>query len=206
MMDVDEPPFIDLSVREILTEMKDKSEVMVDLAYAALMFDSEDIAQKVSELEAEMDNLNYAIKIKTLLAARTRDDAIQLSGLLQIAAAAESISNAAGDLVKLQSVDIERRPFLSFMLRESEEKIRMTTLSEKADMVNRTIGQLGVEAETGMRIIAIKRRQRWIYDPEPDTKLKARDTLIVRGTKDGYERLAEFTNGRQHWPEYPEAV
>lgn len=202
MVDVDGPPFIDLSVREILTEMKDISEVMVDLAYAALMFDSEDIAQKVSELEAEMDNLNYAIKIKTLLAARTREDAIQLSGLLQIAAAAEAISNAAGDLVKLQDVDIERRPFLSFMLRESEEKIRMGTLSEKSDMVNRTIGELGVEAETGMRIIAIKRRQRWIYDPEPETKLKARDTLIVRGTKDGYERLAEFISGREHWPEY----
>ncbi len=206
MMDVDEPPFLDLSVREILTEMKDLSEVMVDLAYAALMFDSEDIAQKVSELEAEMDNLNYAIKIKTLLAARTREDAIQLSGLLQIAAAAESISNAAGDLVKLQDVDIERRPFLSFMLRESEEKIRMGTLSEKSDMVNRTIGDLGVEAETGMRVIAIKRRQRWIYDPEPETKLKARDTLIVRGTKDGYERLADFISGRKLWPVYEEEV
>ncbi len=203
-MEGEVPEFLDLSVREILTEMKDISEVMVDLAYASLMFDSEDIAQKVSELEAEMDNLNYAIKIKTLMAARTREDAIQLSGMLQVAAAAESISNAAGDLVKLQSVDIERRPFLSFMLRESEEKIRMITVSEKSDMSNRTIGDLGVEAETGMRIIAIKRRQRWIYDPEPETKLKARDTLIVRGTKDGYERLAEFSSGRSHWPEHEE--
>ncbi len=204
MMEGEAPEFLDLSVREILTEMKDISEVIVDLAYAALMFDSEDIAQKVSELESEMDNLNYAIKIKTLMAARTREDAIQLSGMLQVAAAAESISNAAGDLVKLQSVDIERRPFLSFMLRESEEKIRMITVSEKSDMINRTIGDLGVEAETGMRVIAIKRRQRWIYDPEPETKLKARDTLIVRGTKDGYERLAEFSSGRSPWPEYEE--
>lgn len=203
-MEGEAPEFLDLSVREILTEMKDISEVIVDLAYAALMFDSEDIAQKVSELESEMDNLNYAIKIKTLMAARTREDAIQLSGMLQVAAAAESISNAAGDLVKLQSVDIERRPFLSFMLRESEEKIRMITVSEKSDMINRTIGDLGVEAETGMRVIAIKRRQRWIYDPEPETKLKARDTLIVRGTKDGYERLAEFSSGRSPWPEYEE--
>lgn len=32
MKDADEIPFIDLSVREILTEMKDTSEVMVDLA------------------------------------------------------------------------------------------------------------------------------------------------------------------------------
>jgi uncharacterized protein with PhoU and TrkA domain len=200
LKDADEIPFIDLSVREILTEMKDTSEVMVDLAYAALMFDSEDIAHEVSELEEKMDNLNYAIKIKELLAARTREDAIQLSGLLQVAAAAEAISNAAGDLVKLQSVDIERRPFLSFMLRESEETIRMTTLSENSDMVNHTIDELAVEAETGMRIIAIRRRQRWIYDPEPETKLKARDTLIVRGTKDGYERLTEFTSGRKPWP------
>lgn len=194
---------ISRSVRELLTEMKDTSEVIVDLAYAAVMFDSEEIGREVRKLEEEMDTLKYGIRIKTMLAARNKNDAVQLSGLLQVASAAEAISNAAGDIVKLLEVDIEKRPFLSFVLRNAEEKIRMLRLSDKSDMVNRMIQDLSVESETGMRIIAIKRGRRWIYDPEGTTDLKGGDILIVRGTEDGCRLLRQFATGEINWPEYP---
>ena len=41
------------TLREMLAEAKDTSEVMVDLAYAALFFDDADMADEVDELEAE---------------------------------------------------------------------------------------------------------------------------------------------------------
>ncbi len=189
------------TVRELLTEMKDISEVIVDLAYASLMFDSQNIAREVHNLEKEMDTLNYEIRIKAMLASRTLDDAIQLSGLLQVASAAEAISNAAGDIVDLLDVDIEDRPFLPFVLRDAEERIRMLTLSEDSGMIQSTIGDLSVESETGMRIIAIRRGKQWIYDPEPDVKLKANDIFIIRGTEDGFQTLKNFTTGREDWPE-----
>jgi len=85
------------TVRELLTEMKDISEVIVDLAYASLMFDSREIREEVKHLESNMDTMNYEIRIKAMLASRTPEDAIQLSGLLQVASAAEAISNAAGE-------------------------------------------------------------------------------------------------------------
>ena len=194
------------TVRELLTEMKDISEVIVDLAYASLMFDSKEIGEEVKHLESTMDTLNYEIRIKAMLASRTPEDAIQLSGLLQVASAAESISNAAGDIVDLLETDIEKRPYLSFMLRDAEEKIRILILSEKSDMVSKTILDLSVESETGMRIIAIKRGKRWIYDPEGDTKLKGGDLLIVRGTGDGHETLRRYTSAKDSWPTYPEEV
>jgi uncharacterized protein with PhoU and TrkA domain len=61
-----------------------------------------------------------------------------------------------------------------------------------------------VETETGMRIIAIKRGIRWIYDPEENERLKEGDVLVVRGTEDGFERLRRFTTGAEKWPVYPE--
>ncbi|MFP4170016.1 MAG: potassium channel family protein [Methanomassiliicoccales archaeon] len=189
------------TVRELLTEMKDISEVIVDLAYASLLFDSHEIGEEVAHLERQMDTLNYEIRTKAMLASRTPEDAIQLSGLLQVAAASEAISNAAGDIVKLLEVDIEKRPFLSFVLRDAEEKIRLLTLHEDSDMASRTIEELGVESETGMRIIAIKRGKRWIYDPDEDIKLKGGDMLIVRGTEDGYITLQEYAHARAPWPE-----
>jgi len=194
------------TVRELLTEMKDISEVIVDLAYASLMFDSREIREEVKHLESNMDTMNYEIRIKAMLASRTPEDAIQLSGLLQVASAAEAISNAAGDIVDLLETDIEKRPFLTFVLRDAEEKIRMLALSERSDMVNRTIDALSVESETGMRVIAIKRGKRWIYDPDTDIKLKGGDLLIVRGTEDGFETLRSYTSAKEAWPIHSQEV
>jgi uncharacterized protein with PhoU and TrkA domain len=191
------------TVREILTEMKDTSEVVVDLAYAALVFDSQEMADEVQHLERRMDTLLYNIRIKAMLSARTKRDAEQLAGLLQVASSAEAISNAAGDIVNLLKFDSDKRPFLPIVLKEAEEKIKSLTLAEKSDMANRSIKELGVESETGMRIIALKRGKRWMYDPEPNNKLKAGDLLIVRGTDNGFEGLRSFASGDRKWPQYP---
>ncbi len=152
-----------LTVRELLTEMKDISEVVVDLAYAALLFDSQEIGAEVRHLGSRMDTLNHEIKIRMMLASRTKEDAVQLSGLLQVAEGAASISKAAGDIVELLELNPKTTPIISLVLKEAEEKIRLLTLSDQSDMKGRTLEDLSVESETGMRIIAIKRGIRWIY-------------------------------------------
>jgi uncharacterized protein with PhoU and TrkA domain len=191
------------TVREMLTEMKDTSEVIVDLAYAALVFDSQEMAEEVQHLERRMDTLLYNIRIKAMLSARTKRDAEQLAGLLQVASSAEVISNAAGDNVNLLRHDSDKRPFLPIVLKEAEERIKSLTLAERSDMVNRTIEEMGVESETGMRIIALKRGKRWIYGPEANNRLKAGDLIIVRGTENGFEVLRSYASGERHWPQYP---
>ena len=190
---------IDMSVQELLTEMKDISEVIVDLAYASLVYNSKEMGQRVNELEDEMEELKYAIRVKTLLAARTLEDAKQLSGILQIASAADRISHAAGDLVDLLEVPADKRPFITNLINESDEKIRMIRISPASEMAGYTIGKLGVEANTGMKIIALKNRYGWTYDPDDDVKLRAGDDMIVRGTEDGGNRLAQFASGKLPW-------
>lgn len=190
---------IDMSVQEILTEMKDISEVIVDLAYASLVYNSKEMGQRVNELEDEMDELKYAIRVKALMAARTLEDAKQLSGILQIASAADRISHAAGDIVDLLEVPADKRPFITNLINESDEKIRMIRISPSSEMAGYTIGKLGVEANTGMKIIALKNRYGWTYDPDDDVKLRAGDDMIVRGTEDGGNRLAQFASGKLPW-------
>src|SRR5665648_909413 len=88
------------SMKDILTSMKDTSELMVDLAYSAVIYNNKDIAEEVLRLEEKMDTLGYHIKIAAMLAARRIEEAEALSGALQIAAASEHIANAAGDIAK----------------------------------------------------------------------------------------------------------
>lgn len=194
---------VDMTVRELLTDMKDNSEIIVDLAYASLMYNSDSMAAKVHELEDEIKNLKYAIRYKALLSARTKEDARQMSGLLQVASAADRIADAADEIVDLIDLPLEKRPFVSAMLYESGEKIRATKVRPSSGMVGYTIGELAPEACTGCKIIAIKTRQGWIYDPEDDVKVRSNDDIIVRGTEDGFNCLLNYTNGLMPW-EFPE--
>ena len=52
-----------------------------------------------------------------------------------------------------------------------------------------------IETETGMRIIAIRRDECWIYNPQSDTTIQADDWLIIRWTNEGYQELSKFLHG-----------
>ena len=187
------------SVKDLLVDIKEKSELIVDLAYSALIFDSEDMAQEVEKLEKEMDELVYKIRIKTMLAANNYEEAEQLSGILQVADAAKNIANAATDIVYILDLDITMRPFLPSLLSQADEKLHVVIVSKDSSIVNRRIGELNIEAETGVRVIAIKRGKKWIYDPEGDVRIKEGDVLIIRGTEDGYQFLDKVARGEESW-------
>jgi len=183
------------TVKELLTEMKDISELIIDLAYSAILFDSDEIAEEVKFLEVRMDKLNYEIRMMAMMAARTKEDAEQLSGILQVAEAAETISNAAGDIVNLLSLQEKTRPILPKILKKAEERLFRVKVFSESKACNQKIGNIHVESETGMRIIAIRRGDCWIYNPQSDTDIRADDWLIARGAEDGYQELRDFLKG-----------
>jgi len=183
------------SVKELLTEMKDISELIIDLAYSAVLFDNKEIAEEVQYLDVRMDKLNYDIRMMAMMAARTKEDAEQLAGILQVAEAAESISNTAGDIVKLLSRE-ETGQVLPRILKQADEQLFRIRVSLSSKACNQKIGDLKVESETGMRIIAIRRDKYWIYNPQSDTEIKADDWLIIRGTDEGFKELSKFLHGK----------
>lgn len=192
------------TVRELLTEMKDASEAIVDLAYASLMYNSRDMADKVHEMDDDIENMKFEIRTKVLMAVRSKEDARDMTGVLQVASAADRISEAAGEIVKLLNVPKEERPFINEIINESDEKIMMIRISSCSDMAGNTIDQLAVEASTGTKIIAMKNRYGWLYNPDGDVKIRAGDDLIVNGSQDGFNRLKKFASGECQWV-FPEA-
>lgn len=193
----------DTSVRELLTYMKDNSELIADLAYAAIVFDNKELADEVDHLESEMDRVMYQIRLKSMLAARTIEDAEQLSGLLQVASAAEKISDAAEDMVELLDMDIELRPLLPHLLNHAEEKIYTIKIYPESQLTDRSIGDLRIESSTGVRVIAIRRNDRWIYGTDNETVLLAGDLLIVRGVEEGYDDLRAVAHAEDRLEVFP---
>ncbi len=189
----------DTNVRELLTLMKDNSELIADLAYAGIVFENEDLADEVRHLESEMDKMMYQIRLKCMLSARTIEDAEQLSGLLQIASAAEKLSDASEDMVKLLDMDLELKELLPHIMSKADERIHTLKVAQNSDMVNKKIGDLHLESVTGIRIIAIRRKNRWIYGPNGHTLIKGGDILITRGVEEGYKELKPTAYGEKSW-------
>ena len=182
------------TIKEILGEMKSISELIVDLAYSAILFHNKEMAEEVKYLEVRMDKLNYQIRMIAMMAARTPEDAEKMAAILQIAEAAETISNAAGDIVKILSLKLEH-PILPHLIRESDEVIKKMTVYGESNAVNKKIKDLHIASETGVRILAIRRKDRWIYGPSGEVTLKGGDVLICIGTEEGLNHLNQLLKG-----------
>ena len=184
------------TVKEILTEMKDISELILDLAYSSLILGDLEIADEVRYLEARMDTLNHRIRLQTMVAARTIEDAEDLVGILQVASSAEKISNAAGDIASILEKIPDIKNYAVTLFREADERILTLQIPEQSPMNRKTIQKLDIELETGLRVVAIRRDRRYIYGPEGDQILFSKDMLILRGVEEGLQHLIQLAEGK----------
>ncbi len=182
------------TVREILTEMKDTSELIVDLAYAALLFNSSEIAEEVRLLEVQMDELKYQLQMTVMLAARDPEDAEQLAAVLQVANATEHISNAAGDIVALLRIKPEHRPVFE-LIKESDEVISFVWMPE--EFPAESLERLYERTSPGLKALAIKRKKRWFYDPEDDFIIRPGDGIVISGPENAVSELKEHLKVRK---------
>ncbi len=103
-----------IPVRDLLTEMKNLSELMIDLAYSAALFNDKELAEVVLDLEQRIDTLAYLLDIDVMVAARGDPrDAEALIGVSTVAAATDKISDAAADIAGIVTHGIGVHPIRS---------------------------------------------------------------------------------------------
>jgi uncharacterized protein with PhoU and TrkA domain len=186
-----------ISVREALTEIKDLSEVMIDLAYSAALFNSDELAEEVMELENRVDYLEYIIDMNTMLAARDADDAKHLTAVTTVATASNKISDAAADIAAIVLKNIGIHPIVRKAFQQVEERLGRAIVKPESILVNKKLGDLELAAKIGVDVIAIRRHKEWIIDPKETVKIMVGDVLIARGTHHGIDELRAVAVGRQ---------
>ena len=175
--------------------MKNMSELMVDLAYSAVLFNSKAAAEEVIALENEVNSMNYEIKKESLVAARSYEDAEKLTALIEIAEAAETMANAAKDLADLVITGFKPHPVFKMVMEESDKSIVRVSIDESSELANNTLGDLLLVNRTGMRVIAIRRGSSWMYGPDKRTRARPDDTLILKGTDEGADLIEKLAAG-----------
>jgi uncharacterized protein with PhoU and TrkA domain len=190
-----------ITVKDLFVEAKDVSELMVDLAYAGIFFGDDDIAREVLHLREEMDWVVGQLRIMTTLAARSREDAQAMAGVLRMVSAMDKIADAAEDIARVVLKDLGVPPELREDLRHAEEVTARVRLREENALEGKSLAEAELPTETGMWVIAIRRDVSFIFAPEGGEVLHAGDVIFAQGPEEGVNLLRQLAGA----PPRPEA-
>jgi uncharacterized protein with PhoU and TrkA domain len=185
-----------IPVSDLLVEMKNLSELMIDLAYSAALFNDKELAEDVIELESRIDTLAYLLDMEIMIAARDAADAEILIGVSTVAAAADKISDAAADIAAIVTRNIGIHPIIGEIFEKVEERLMKATVKEGSVIAGKRIEELDLAARMGVDIIAIRRNKDWILDPEETERVIIGDILITRGAPMGIKEFKDLAEGR----------
>ncbi len=180
------------NLKDMLTEAKDTSELMVDLAYAALFYDSEDFSEEVLRLEVRLNSLVFDMRSLAIFAARSYADAEQMAGILQVVQDIEKIGNAANDIAMIVVKHLGIPPELLEDLPEAEEIASRVRVEPESELDGRALDDLDLPVETGMRPIAVRSGSEWNFDPDPEDVLREGDVLFLLGPPEGVAEVREL--------------
>jgi len=179
-------------VRDLFLEMKNLSELMIDLAYSAALFNDRELAEDILELENRVDTLDYLLEMTIMIAARDAHDAEALAGVSAAASAADKISDAAADIAAIVTQNIGVHPIVSQVFEKVEERLMQAKVGADSSLVGKRIGELDLAARMGVDIIALRRDKDWVINPQKTERVRSGDVLIVRGVYSGIKEFKEL--------------
>jgi uncharacterized protein with PhoU and TrkA domain len=180
------------NLRTMLSEAKDTSELMVDMAYAALYFGDPDMAEEVRELEDTMHQLVQDMRATCVLAVRHRKEAESIAAVLRVVSAIESIAGDAVDIGRIVTHNLGIPNELVQDLSQAEEVSHRVLVEDGSHLSRRPLADLELPVATGMRVMAIRRDREWVTEVKGDQLLVPGDVLFLRGSSAGIARLREL--------------
>ena len=138
---------------------------------------------------ARDDNENLVIS----LTAKTLNTGVKVVAACNDLKNMEKIKKAGADAVispsyigGLRIVSEMIRPtvvsFLDTMMRDKEKNLRIEEISPSGSFINKPIKALNLKKFPNILLLAIKRKEGWVYNPDEDYILKQDDTLIIMTT------------------------
>jgi len=183
-------------VVDMLAELKDTSELMMDLAYSSILLNSKDLAQEVERLEEYVDDLHTKFELLVLTRCISPAESKDYLGLIRLGVITEKIADAAMQIAGVVLRGLEPHPVLKLAIREAGETVVHAQVSVKSPLVGKTLREAQVHEETGMWVLCIKRGDKWVR-PKSDAVIEAGDHLIASGYAEGAEDLRRLTDAEK---------
>lgn len=179
----------------MLIQMKDTSELLINLAYTALLTNNKDIAEDIFELEEKFDNFHTDFELKVLRLELEEGEEKRRLGLIRLGVAAENLADAAAQMAEIVLRGVDVHPLMRLALKDADERVSRQIVDPNSILANKTLGQLRLE-DHGTRIFAVKRNDQWTYDPRGRFKLLPGDIIYAGGYKEAVEKLEDVAQGK----------
>ncbi|QSX00959.1 potassium channel family protein [Haloterrigena alkaliphila] len=184
-----------VSVKDVLVEMKDTAELLIGLSYSAVLHRNADLAREVLRLEERMNVLELRARMSLMMAVRKPSDAEELAPVMGIVAAADEISDAAGDIAKIVLEEMGLPEAMRAALPEATESLVRGVVDPDSEYADRTLKDIDLESETGVRVIALRRGDDWLLNPGPETTVASNDVALLRGPDTAIGDVCEVLTG-----------
>jgi uncharacterized protein with PhoU and TrkA domain len=179
-----------------LVTLKDTSEMMMDLAYSALLLNSNYLAEEVMSLEEQMDQLHIDFQCEVLSKTEEETNPRELLGIIRMGNVTERIADAASEIAEVVLRGGEPHPILSMVIQDAEETVEHVTVSKDSIVVGKTLKQAQIADETGMWVLFIRRGSQWMR-PTPTTRLTSGDLVVASGYSEGEEDFKQLLSGEK---------
>lgn len=178
---------------DMMVELKDTSELMLDLAYSSILLNSKELAEEVQALEEHVDKLHTDFELLVLSAGVPSEESKNFLGLIRIGVVTENIADAAAQIAEVVLREIKPHPVLALAIEQAEETVVRVQVSKMSSLVGKTLREAQVHEETGMWVLVVRRGGRWVR-PGPDLRIHAGDVLIASGYAEGEEDLRKLAS------------
>lgn len=192
------------NILDSLVFVKDSSELAIDLAFSAVLYGNEELAQEVMDLERQVDDARYDARIALMLAAKRADDAERLVGVFNVLDGGVKITSAAADIAKVVLHDVGLPPEIRGVLPEAREVTGRAVVAEDVPLAGHSLEELDVERDPGVRVIARRRETTWTRRPGPDEQVLSGDVLVFAGPEEPVARMHELATGEPYEPPAPD--
>ena len=180
---------VEADVAQALINLKNMSEVMVDLAYLAVITGDRDIAVEVLELEDAMDH--DRLEAERLVLQRLKDASPdEVISLMRLILCLEEISDAAAAIASVALFpEVKPHPVLALIVEESDERVIKVTADQK--LAGKKLGDLNLDIHGGT-ILAVKRGKHHYVLPDDEFTLSQGDTLLIKYYEEAAEQLQQL--------------
>jgi uncharacterized protein with PhoU and TrkA domain len=182
------------NVKELLEDMKNMSELMLDLAYSSVFFENKEIAKEVMILYTTLEGIEERLYLHLFAASRGRQ-VQRLISVIDLVENSKRVASAARNMAELVLEGVELHPIVKEALKESEESVMEIRVGADSPLKGKAIGDVRVRSATGATILAMKRNDKWIFNPGKNTDFLPNDLLICMGQQESCRKFQKMING-----------
>lgn len=181
---------------KLLLQVKDTSEIMIDMAYSSLIFHDRELANEVLQLNEYVKDLNSQLEQIVVERVSQNKDFDRAITYIRLSRAMEDIGDSAEKIADVVLRDIKVHPVLAESILESGTSIAREIIHKKSVLAGKRLRETSLATDTGWFAIVVKRGPKWIIGPDGETVLKQGDIMFARGPLESRGHLCRLCHGK----------